>query len=158
MDWSSLKTLDLDDRCPENLFTALAGYVPNLNFLRLLLTQGNDPEMQCGNMSVVRKFINAIDGLEELYIRNCYEKFFEAAWPRIKRHCSSLKVLDIHTHCGFTNWPRWTMLELDYLLEMSQGLEVLSIDMGFINENAAISENNRLIWVCRSFRELHQTD
>ncbi|KAF4627581.1 hypothetical protein G7Y89_g10575 [Cudoniella acicularis] len=87
MNWSHLGTLNLGARCPENFLAALTGHVPNLKCLRFLLSEGKDPEKQCSNMSVVRKFLYAIDGLEGLYIQNCYENF-EAVWPQYRRESS----------------------------------------------------------------------
>jgi len=146
MNWSCLTNLDLGNRCPENFLIALCGFVPNLKYLRFALWEGKDPEEQCSNMSVVRKFLNTIDALKELYIQNYYQDFFEAVWPRIKRHCLTLQVLEVHTPRGYTKWPRWGTLEMDDLLRRSTRLSALSLDLGLLKENAAIGEENRLIW------------
>jgi hypothetical protein len=151
MNWSHLTALDLGSRCPQNFLSALTGYVPNLKRLHLLLREGRDPEKQCSNMSIVRKFLNAIDGLEELYLQNCYEKFFEQVWPRLKRHCPTLRVLEVHTPRGFNHWPRWGILELEDLLNRAPKIQAISIDMGLMNEYEAIYDNNPLIWACDRF-------
>jgi hypothetical protein len=148
MDWSCLTSLNLENRCPENFLTALSGLVPNLKYLHRALWEGKNPEEQCSNMSVVRKFLNSINGLEELYIQNYYQDIFQAVWPRIKRHCSTIQILEVHTPREYTKWPRWGMLEMDDLLERSPRLSALSIDLTLMSEDAAIGEYNRLIWVC----------
>lgn len=149
MDWSHLRSLDVSDRGPENLFVALTDHVPNLKCLRFRLVEGADPETCSSNMSVVRKFLVSIEALSELFVNNSCPTIFEAVWPRVKKHCPSLKVLHVHSPVWLTNWPKWGVLELDDLLSRSPGLTDLSIDMGLWNEHAAIGDENRLLWVCK---------
>lgn len=78
MDWSALRSLDLGERCSENFLSTLSGKVPKLERLLFHLFPGPNPSWTCTNMSVLRKFLNGIDGLQEVHIKNyCVEVFEE---------------------------------------------------------------------------------
>lgn len=155
MDWSKLRILDLGDRCPQSFFTELRGSIPHLISLKFMYELGLTPRHEvhheqdtghrCRTVSEVGEFLDSINGLEELYIKNHGEVFFKQLWFYIIRHLPTIKVLEVYTSpFTFDSHHAWGQSDLLVFWASAPRLEILSIDL----ELEAKGETT-FDWVCK---------
>jgi hypothetical protein len=100
MDWSQLRNLDLDYDCPEYLFAAITGLVPQLKSLKFGFwpNYSGSRSWQCHDLTVVARLFGSIDALEELALQNSYQVEFDSlvrGADSIIRHWRALKKLHV---------------------------------------------------------------
>ena len=101
-DFTQVNRINLNNVCGYYSFEPLKGRVPNLKHLELAF-RTEDPARRrwdtshlCRDPSLVRQFIESINGLEILQITN-YQESFDILWPAILKHRGTLQRLSIHT-------------------------------------------------------------
>jgi hypothetical protein len=146
MDWRKLRTLDLGDHGPQAFFTTFRGHVSNLKSFSCMLSLSGALATSVDNVRVIGDFLDSIQGLEELCIKNATGGFFPILWIYVRRHGSTLLNLKT-SNLGYQERLRnWNKNYLAELLESCSHLNALSIDL---NQEFEVSENHekKLVWV-----------
>jgi hypothetical protein len=128
MNWSYLRRLVLRYGAPKHLFSALTGKVPNLKALHFGFWPNATPDRtwECLDVSIVGRFLDSIDGLEELHVKSMYMTEFQEIQEEVfKKHGKSLKSL----HVRFTGAMAkgWVVEDVRSLTEHCLELQFLSL-------------------------------
>jgi hypothetical protein len=130
MDWSKLQRLDLGYGSPPHLFVALTGRVPQLKALKFGISDHAPmiPNWDCEDMAVVTRFLDSVDGLEEVDALH----FQGTDFDRIKRafvekHGRTLKNLRVHYWAALAKGWEWT--DVRHLVEHCPRLQDLTLDI-----------------------------
>jgi hypothetical protein len=138
MDWTRLQRLDLRGGCPRPFFEELCGAMPQLKSLRMGFKTGPREygRFTCEDPSVVRKFAESIDGLQELYVTN-YDDKPDEMFAAIEKHYPTLQTLEFHTppdqRYRRPQAPGWSATDITCRLEKCPQLEDLRIDIALVD-------------------------
>lgn len=149
MDCSQLGNLDLDHGCPEYLFAAITGLVPQLKSLKFGFwpNYSGSRSWQRHDLTVVARFFASIEALEELVLRNFNQDEVDSLlrgtdW--ITRHCQKLKKL----HVSFCEYRAkgWTFADVCKVVAGCPDLR--DIEMKIVMETTHDLGFVVRIWVC----------
>lgn len=134
MNWKTLVELDLWNARSNDFFVIFRGHIPQLKMLKVRLSLG--PESKEDPASLLRattRFLDSIEGLEELVISDWTRRLFPGLCPSIARHGHSLRSLDVNPTERLSNYiPGWTTEPLKHLLDSLPELIKLAISIDLL--------------------------
>ncbi|KAG4439921.1 hypothetical protein IFR05_004596 [Cadophora sp. M221] len=129
MNWKALVELDLWNSRPNNFFVIFRGYIPQLKILKFRLSLGpGSVEGPAPLLHATTRFLDSIEGLEELAISDWTRTLFPGLCESIARHGHSLRSLDVNPTERLSKYvPGWSAEPLKQLLESLPKLVNLAI-------------------------------
>ncbi|KAH7407278.1 hypothetical protein BKA64DRAFT_666206 [Cadophora sp. MPI-SDFR-AT-0126] len=129
MNWKALVELDLWNARPNDFFVIFRGHIPQLKILKVRLSLGPEhKEDPAPLLRATARFLDSIDGLEELAISDRSRRLFPGLCPIIARHGHSLMSLDVNPTERLSKYlPGWTAEPLEHLLDSLPKLVKLAI-------------------------------
>jgi hypothetical protein len=116
MDWTKLRKLDLGLVLPEHFISALTDRIPQLKVLTF----------RVGEVDLMKRFLDSINGLEEVTILNARGSDLQLLWrPFLDKHGSSL----LHLTISRLSAGQELYSELLDLQEQAPNLTSLDVDM-----------------------------
>jgi hypothetical protein len=149
MDWSQLRNLDLDHGCPEYLFAAITGLVPQLKSLKFGFwpNYSGGRSWQCHDLTVVARFFASIAALEEIFLQNYNQDELDnllRGTDSIIRHWRALKKL----HVSFCEYRAKGLTSADVCNVIADCPDLRDIDIKIAMERDHDLGYNAKIWVC----------
>jgi hypothetical protein len=153
MDWRQLRTLDLSHGCPEFLLAAITGHVPGLTSLRFgfWARWSGRRSWRCGDVSVVARFLESVEALEELVCRNYGQEEMDAlvrGTDAITAYCRALRKLSVSFEYGSFEYRArgWTAEDIRSVVAGCPGLR--DVDVQVVMEESDDRGFSSQDWVC----------
>jgi hypothetical protein len=147
MNWTHLRRLDLGRGAPKHLFTALAGNLPNLKTLRFGFwsTYGYNQTWECPDMSLVCRFLDNLNSLEDLDVESFDMREFQELLrsPNFNRIGGGLRKL--RASFGGATATGFTPAETRLLVKSCPQLRVLHLMIAMETDNSVSYRST--IWV-----------